>query len=34
MLAAERETKKTLENALIQAEEANRAKSDFVCDES
>lgn len=30
MLAAERQTKKTLENALIQAEEANRAKSDFL----
>ena len=30
MLAAERRTKKTLENALIQAEEANRAKSDFL----
>ncbi len=34
MLEAERRTKKTLENALIQAEEANRAKSDFVGDES
>lgn len=30
MLAAERETKKTLENALALAKEANRAKSDFL----
>lgn len=29
-LAAERKTKKALENALILAEEANRAKSDFL----
>lgn len=30
MLAAERQTKKELENALALAEEANRAKSDFL----
>lgn len=30
MLAAERETKKTLENALLLAEEASRAKSEFM----
>ena len=30
VLAAERQTKKALENALELAEEANRAKSDFL----
>ena len=30
MLAAERRTKRELENALARAEDANRAKSDFL----